>query len=106
MQTLTETTEINISYTQIFWVSCDKPMPGPFPFPIEEKALGSRLLGQRYMPRSDNADLDLNNSEYPAHPHQIILKYNQIIKSVIAWLPCVHTHVGRIPRESKTVKYR
>ena len=25
MQTLTET-------TQIFWVSCDQPMPGPFPF--------------------------------------------------------------------------
>ena len=32
------------SYTQIFWMSCDQPTPGPFLFPIQEKALGSRLL--------------------------------------------------------------
>ena len=35
--------KLTYSYTQIFWVSCDQPMPGPFPFPIQEKALGSRL---------------------------------------------------------------
>ena len=25
--------KLTYSYTQIFWVSCDQPMPGPFPFP-------------------------------------------------------------------------
>ena len=48
MQTLTETTEINISYTQIFWVSCDQPMPGPIPFPNSRKGPGIEVDGRRH----------------------------------------------------------
>ena len=37
--------KLTYSYTQIFWVSCDQPMPGPFPFPNLRKGLvvGLRL---------------------------------------------------------------
>ena len=47
MQTLTETTEINIFLHPDTLGSCDQPMPGPFLFPIQEKALGSRLGGSK-----------------------------------------------------------
>ena len=37
-----------------------------------------RIIDQRYLPWSANADLGLNNSEYPAQSHPIILKYCDI----------------------------
>ena len=32
--------KLTYSYIQIFWVSCDQPMPGPFPFPDLRKGPG------------------------------------------------------------------
>ena len=32
--------KLTYSYTQIFWVSCDQPMLGPFPFPNLRKGPG------------------------------------------------------------------
>ena len=29
--------KLTYSYTQIFWVSCDQPMPGSFPFPNQSR---------------------------------------------------------------------
>ena len=35
--------KLTYSYTQIFWVSCDQPMPGPFPFPNLRKCPGIEI---------------------------------------------------------------
>ena len=32
--------KLTYSYTLIFWLSCDQPMPGPFPFPSLRKGPG------------------------------------------------------------------
>ena len=58
MQTLTETTEINIFlHPDILAVSCDQPMPGPFPSLIQEKALGSRLIVNNKLYRGDSGSV-------------------------------------------------